>query len=281
MKISIVIPVYNEANYLRACLEAISKLTTKPYEVIVVDNNSSDSSCSVAESFSFVNLIKETKQGIVYSRTTGFNIACGDIIARIDADTIVPVNWLDKIENTFSDKSISALSGSAQYYEIAAPKIINKIDKLFRANLSKSLSNNLYLWGANMAITKKAWDKVKYDVCLEGHLHEDYDLAIHLQRIGLKVKYTPSVMANVSARRIDSDFISFIHYVLMSPRTYKKHGINVNRQMAPLITFCIFGYLPGKLLYRGYNKQKDTFTLTKLFAPKTSYQRVDPTTNVA
>ena len=96
MKISIVIPVYNEAEHLADCLNSIARQTTAPHEVIVVDNNSSDSSLAVALSFDFVSVITEPRQGVVHARNTGFNAAKGDLIGRIDADTVLPADWVAK-----------------------------------------------------------------------------------------------------------------------------------------------------------------------------------------
>jgi cellulose synthase/poly-beta-1,6-N-acetylglucosamine synthase-like glycosyltransferase len=57
MNVSIVIPVYNEADALAACLEAIAEQTIAPLEVIVVDNNSTDTSAAIAQGFDFVRLV--------------------------------------------------------------------------------------------------------------------------------------------------------------------------------------------------------------------------------
>src|SRR5687767_9222428 len=109
MKVSIVIPVYNEADRLAACLQAISRQKVMPLEVIVVDNNSTDKTRTVALSFPFVKLVAEKRQGVVYARDTGFNLAEGDIIGRIDADTILPPAWTDQVINIFNDLKISAV----------------------------------------------------------------------------------------------------------------------------------------------------------------------------
>src|SRR4051812_20611833 len=103
MKISIVIPVYNEVDNLRACLDAISRQDQAPHEVIVVDNNSSDASAQIAVSYSFVTLIKEMKQGVVHARNTGFDAVSGEVIGRIDADTIIPNDWTIQIAQIFKN----------------------------------------------------------------------------------------------------------------------------------------------------------------------------------
>src|SRR5579884_4992 len=110
MKLSLVIPVYNEAELLPLCLDSVAALKDKPDEVIVVDNNSSDQTAAIASSYSFVKLIKEPRQGVVHARSRGFNEATGDIIARIDGDSILPPDWTDRVKAVFKDQSIDAVS---------------------------------------------------------------------------------------------------------------------------------------------------------------------------
>jgi glycosyltransferase involved in cell wall biosynthesis len=279
MKISIIIPVYNEADQLSDCLDSIAALSIKPHEVIVVDNNSSDETASIAEQYSFVRLINEAKQGVVHARKTGFDLASGDIIARIDGDTILPRDWIDNIQDVFSDPSLDAASGVAMYYGVAADNVINAVDLFFRRRLSRQLKDRIYLWGANMAIRKDAWGKVRLSLCQRGDLHEDFDIAIHLQAIGCNVSFDERLKAYVSSRRIDTGFITFMRYVMVSPRTYSKHGVNVKRYMYPVVFVCALGYVPGYLLHRGYDEQIGRFSWVQLLLAKTE-ARVDPTANV-
>src|SRR5688572_27451257 len=90
--VSIVIPAYNEEGQLALCLEAIARQTVKPVEVIVVDNNSTDGTVEVAGRYPFVTVLHEWRQGVVHARDCGFDAAKGDIIGRIDAETVMPHN---------------------------------------------------------------------------------------------------------------------------------------------------------------------------------------------
>jgi cellulose synthase/poly-beta-1,6-N-acetylglucosamine synthase-like glycosyltransferase len=215
--ISIVIPVYNEAEHLEACLEAIACLRPFPLEVIVVDNNSTDESAELASRFSFVTLLHESRQGVVHARNQGFNAACGDIIGRIDADTVLPPDWVNQVRQILADDNVSAVSGSAHYYDFGLSKIADTVDSYCRLRLANSLKDNNYLWGANMAIRRSAWLKVSSQLCNKALIHEDFDLAIHLQKLGLTVKYDQNLTANVSSRRIDSSFMDYIRYTLRKP----------------------------------------------------------------
>jgi glycosyltransferase involved in cell wall biosynthesis len=279
MKISIVIPVYNEAESLKACLEAIAAQNVAPYEVIVVDNNSTDETAKVARSFSFVRLLTETKQGVVHARNKGFNAARGTIIGRIDADTILPADWTEKVSKLFKDKSITAISGAPHYYDFALHGVANMADHKLRRHLSAQLGDVNFLWGANMAMRCSAWLKVRDELCNEADLHEDFDLGIHLQQNGFYVAYDKELLAGVSARRIDSGFWAFVRYTLASPRTYAKHGLHNQRHMYPVLFLCWLAWFPGRTIYRGYDFEKREFSLRQLVTPTTS--RVDPTTHVA
>jgi len=279
MKVSIVIPVYNEAAHLDACLEAISRQTVQPLEVIVVDNNSTDDTIRLAEQYQFVQVLSEKRQGVVHARTTGFDAAKGAIIGRIDADTIIPKTWVAQLQAIFTNRSIAAVSGAPHYYDFAFSKIADGIDLPLRAHLAHKLGDNNFLWGANMAVRRSAWISVKSTLCHAKNLHEDFDLAIHLQEQGLRVDYDESLVAGVSSRRIDTGLINYVKYTMASPRTYAEHGLTIRRHMYPVLAVCWLGYAPARLIYRGYNHKTKTFSFTQLVSATNS--RVDPTANIA
>ncbi|MFI5270905.1 MAG: glycosyltransferase [Candidatus Saccharimonadales bacterium] len=279
MNISIVIPVYNEADSLDACLQSIATQTTEPLEVFVVDNNSTDQSVQVAQKYSFVKVLHESRQGVVHARNLGFNKARGDVIGRIDADTILPSNWIEKVKYLFeSNTSLSAVSGSPHYYDFVLSGLADQIDSVLRSRLAKKLGSNNFLWGANMAIRRSAWKSVRSSICAEKDIHEDFDLAIHLQELGCLVAYEPGLLASVSSRRIDTDFKSYVRYSLISPRTYKVHGLSSRYHMYPIILIAWGAYIPARLLYKGYDHSRGEFSLNKLFSP--SRTRIDPTINI-
>ncbi len=281
MKVSIVIPVYNEAEHLDACLSAIARQTIKPFEVIVIDNNSTDATLAVAAAFDFVSVLKESRQGVLHARTRGFDAATGDIIARIDADSLLPSDWVAAVKAVFEDPDIDAVSGVALYYNVAVAPLFNTIDLFFRRRLSWQLKDRVFLWGANMAMRTSAWQRVKPILCNRGGMHEDYDIAIHLQEQGAKVVFDERLQAKVSSRRIDVSYLSFMRYVWISPRTYAEHGISQYRHMYWVVLVCAIGYLPARILHRGYSLEHDSFTWSRVFSPAAVIPRVDPTANVA
>ncbi|PIZ61696.1 hypothetical protein COY17_03810 [Candidatus Saccharibacteria bacterium CG_4_10_14_0_2_um_filter_52_9] len=281
MNVSIVIPVYNEADQLEACLRAIAVQTVTPSEVIVVDNNSSDGSANIARGFDFVTVLSEPRQGVLHARTLGFDAARGEIIARIDADSLLPADWVASVQAVFNDRSLDAVSGSAQYYNVAAAGLFNAIDLFFRRRLERQLKGRVYLWGANMALRRSSWQKVKPLLCNRGNMHEDYDIAIHLQEMGGKVAFDDCLQAQVSSRRIDVGYREFMRYVLVSPDTYAQHDIRGRWHMYEVVAVCAVGYLPARLLHRGYDPVAERFSWSRASMPQAAVPRVDPTSNVA
>lgn len=279
MKVSIVIPVYNEAQRLEACLQSIARQSVMPLEVIVVDNNSTDGSRSVAQLYPFVTLLREPRQGVVHARNRGFNAARGAIIGRIDADTILPSSWVAQVQQLFRrNASTAAVSGAPHYYDFALSQLADRIDYRLRGRLALKLGNTNFLWGANMAIRRSAWNLVKGSLCNRSDMHEDFDLAIHLQRSGLEVAYDSQLIAGVSSRRIDTRFRDYFHYSLVSPRTYAMHKLRSRYHMYPVLIVCWASYIPGRIIYRGYNPDTGSFSLNRLLL--TTPARIDPTTNI-
>jgi glycosyltransferase involved in cell wall biosynthesis len=279
---SVVIPVYNEADGLQACLSAIAKVKDQLLEVIVVDNNSTDDSAAVAASFDFVKLVREPKQGVVHARSCGFNEARGDIIARIDADTILKPDWIEQITQLFSkDSELAAVSGSADYYDFLFIGIANAIDRATRRFIAWRMKRYVFLQGANMAIRNQAWRAVRDDLCEERGIHEDMDLAIHLQAAGHKVVYDQTMIAGMSSRRLGSGFKKFVNYTLISPKTYSWHGLRCQRYMYPVIFFLWAIYFPAHVVYRCYDPDTQVFSLRYLFDGRFKEARIDPTINVA
>ena len=95
--VSVIIPAYNEEEYLPLCLESIKRQDyTAEYEVIVVDNASTDNTAELALDWE-AKVVYESKRSPACARQKGAEAATGEIIAFIDADTQAPACWLSTI----------------------------------------------------------------------------------------------------------------------------------------------------------------------------------------
>ena len=123
MKLSFVIPAYNEESYLGRCLESIIReieSSGRDAEIIVVNNASTDGTRAVAASYPPVTVVDEPRKGIVKAREAGYLAAKGDLIANIDADNMLPEGWLERVFREFSkSEKLAALSGPLIYYDLS------------------------------------------------------------------------------------------------------------------------------------------------------------------
>src|SRR3989344_5094511 len=135
--LSIVIPAHNEEAYLASTLTSVFSQTIPPhlFEVIVVDNASSDKTASIASQFP-TRLTREPRHSVALARQKGVQTARGDIVVSADADTVYPPHWLSQISTTFvQHPQIVALVGWVYYNHVPA-----------WVNICMSLVQRLNLW---------------------------------------------------------------------------------------------------------------------------------------
>jgi peptidoglycan/xylan/chitin deacetylase (PgdA/CDA1 family) len=113
MRLSVVVPAYNERDSIRCCLDSLAaQRTSYPFEVIVVDNNSTDGTAAEAASYPFVRVVREGRQGVASARQAGLEVATGEVVAQLDADTEAPCDWLDRIGRAFeADRDLVLVTG--------------------------------------------------------------------------------------------------------------------------------------------------------------------------
>lgn len=279
VSVSVVIPAFNEESHLRACLESIARQTVQPFEVIVVDNNSTDATAAIARSFPFVRLIAEKRQGVVYARDAGFNAANGDVIGRLDADSIVAPDWVETIQKVFNaEPSLDGATGTVLYRGVCFERIFNTVDFKIRQFMSRRAQpvNEQSMQGVNLAIRKSAWDAVKDSVCHESRHHEDLDLSAHMAHQKQKVIFEPRMVVSSSARRADVGPSIFYFYAMSTPRTYHAHGLKTARYMYVLTWIVVALYWPIRMAYRAYDPATGKFSLKCLVSPQVMSNRVSP-----
>ncbi|MGL5979014.1 MAG: glycosyltransferase family 2 protein [Erysipelotrichaceae bacterium] len=86
-KVSVIVPVYNGAKYLAEALRTIKQQSYPVYEIIVVDDGSSDNSSAIAKTMG-VTLIKQAHLGAAAARNAGVRAASGEVLAFLDADDL-------------------------------------------------------------------------------------------------------------------------------------------------------------------------------------------------
>ncbi len=108
--LSVVLPTYNRAAGVAQAIQTVVDQTASPdlYEVIVVDNNSTDNTSEVVRAMaakhpSLIRYVFETRQGVSYARQAGIDVARGELIGFFDDDVKVAPDWIETILRTFAE----------------------------------------------------------------------------------------------------------------------------------------------------------------------------------
>ena len=119
IKISLIIPAYNEEDSIVECLEkAILYSNNRFCEIIVINNGSTDKTKELAEKISGVKVVDEPVKGLTKARQKGLDVATGDYLAYIDADTQLHPQWFKTAEHFFQKHpNAVSLSGPYRYYD--------------------------------------------------------------------------------------------------------------------------------------------------------------------
>lgn len=224
--LSLIIPAYNDARQLESCLASIAMQTVMPEEVLVIDNNSTDDTAAVCGRYRFVSRLKEPRQGIVFARNTGFDAAESDIIGRIDADTRLPFDWVERVKKFYDNpvREHYALTGGGYFYNIHFHRLNGWVQSQFAYRVNRFVIGYYVLWGSNMAFTRKQWREVRRSVCDRQDIHEDLDLAIHLHRKGYEIAYDGSLRVGVMLKRVLTNRSKLKAHMRRWPQSLRTHG---------------------------------------------------------
>lgn len=235
-RISVVIPAYNEEKYLPRCLESLSKQTYPKdnYEVIVVDNNSTDNTREIAKKYGAKALFFNAKQGVSATRQFGVEHAAAEIIAFTDADISVSSDWLTKIDRVMRDEHILCLAGSV--YPREGNSIMQFLFWIYDMFLVvHQLAGKVLPWGSNMVVRKKALDEVGgFDPEIKSA--EDWDVSVRIQKkFGKKAGLYMSSLKVGTETRKQSDPKVFARYLWAGVINYWNFIILGNTKMKAMI----------------------------------------------
>lgn len=210
--VSVVIPARNEEGFLADCLDALAVQTDPPDEVIVVDNGSSDRTPLIARAYPFVTLLTEPTPGIVPARNRGLDAAGGDVLCRIDADSIIAPDWVQIVRAHFAatgTSGIHGISGTGEALLDGHPRLGRLLGKAVLDfcyyPVSALMVGGPVLVGCNMAITREAWLAIR-DHAHPDHrqVHEDLDLSVLIHRAGGSIEHLPHMRIRTRRARLET-----------------------------------------------------------------------------
>lgn len=157
MKFSIIVPVYNAEKYLQECVQSVLNQTNQEFELILVDDGSTDSSTKICDNFqekypTNIKVIHKKNQGPLAARIEGISKANGEFVIFMDADDFIEESALEIInEYLLSDEQVDVLVYSFRYY---------KNDK--KENRFRNIANDGKIWSENNK--KEIYEKLAYSM---------------------------------------------------------------------------------------------------------------------
>jgi len=204
--VSVVIPALDDADMLGRCLVSLAAQRIPAHEVIVVDNGSVDATAEVARRHG-ARVVAEPRRGIGSASAAGYSAATGDVIARCDADSILPPDWVERIGSAFTaDPTLGALTGPGVFY--GGPRALTRLADLFYMQayftVMQATLAHPALFGSNLALRRSVWLVVRDAVHSDRlDVHDDIDLSYHVGDVA-RIRFDPALRVGVSARPFSS-----------------------------------------------------------------------------
>ncbi len=164
MDISVIVPFYNEEGYVEQCVQALlsQDYPKERYEVILVDNNSSDRSAEIVRRYPGIKLLSEGLQGDFAARNRGLAAATGKLVAFTDSNCAPEKDWLRGIAAAMLDPGLGIVLGRVQFACDSAPLSMMAAYESEKAAYILSSNNKEIYVGctSNMTVRKALFDRI-------------------------------------------------------------------------------------------------------------------------
>jgi glycosyltransferase involved in cell wall biosynthesis len=193
--VSVIVCSYNGAKTLAACLESLGKINYPHYEVILVDDGSTDNTAGIAAQFPHVRYIHQTNHGLSHARNTGAAAAQGEVFAYTDSDCMADPDWLYYLIGTLV---------SGEFAGVGGPNVTPPAKNWIQACVAGApggpshvlLTDTIaeHIPGCNMAFYRWAFENVGgFDVEYR-KAGDDVDFCWRLQQSGCVIAFSPTAL---------------------------------------------------------------------------------------
>lgn len=190
--ISVIIPVYNTAKYLAACLDSVIHQTLSDIEIICVNDESPDNSLQILEQYASrdkrIKIINQKNTGVIAARNNGISAACGEYVLCLDSDDKIAPSCLEKLYNTLVNEHCDlALPGVAVFGAMSNPVDLGE-------PTARSMSERNRIYSTCGLYKKDLWKKYGgYDPRFAKGI-EDYDFWMNFFQDNRRVVKVPEIL---------------------------------------------------------------------------------------
>lgn len=210
--VSIIVPCYNEQLTLENCVKTLVDQTYDKYEIIIVDDGSTDSTLNVARSllhYEKISVLSKPNGGKASALNYGIKHCSGNIVVCVDADSIFLNDTLSKLVEPFSDPAVAAVAGNVKVVNRKKLLLKNQaLEYIVGLNLHRRMFTHLNC----VPVIPGAIGAVKKEIILEvgGYsvdtIVEDMDLTMAISKRGYKIEYVGEAIAYTEAPESYKDF---------------------------------------------------------------------------
>ncbi len=197
--ITVIVPVLNEEKLLLDTLVSIKSQSFRDYELIVVDNGSTDSSPQIAREYAD-RVVFESNRGYVSTVHKGITEASAEFYVSCDADTVYPSNWLERMIGNLKRRNVVAAYGPIAFREDGDTRR-RIVSSLYILGDRFSLVSGVRLSsGANLGLQRDAYFKAGGYMINSKVASQDFLLVKGVRRYG-RVVFDPRMVVYTSKRR--------------------------------------------------------------------------------
>jgi glycosyltransferase involved in cell wall biosynthesis len=193
--VSVIVCSYNGGSTLASCLDSLGKLNYPEYEVILVDDGSTDDTSYIAAQFSWVRYIRQSNQGLSHARNTGATAAKGEVVAYTDSDCMVDPDWLYYLIGTLV---------SGDYAGVGGPNVTPPAKNWIQACVAAAPGGPSHVLltdvvaehipGCNMAFYRWAFEGVGGFDSEYRKAGDDVDFCWRIQQAGWVIAFSPTAI---------------------------------------------------------------------------------------
>ncbi len=229
-RVSVVVCSYNAERTMEACLASLEKLNYPDYEVIVVNDGSTDRTLEIAERFSYCRIISQPNKGLSAARNVGAAASTGEIVAYTDSDCVADPDWLAYLVAKMETARLMACGG---------PNFPPPEDSLVPAAVAVSpggpthvlLSDDVaeHIAGCNMAFRRDALLRLGGFDPIYRAAGDDVDICWRFQDAGYTIGFSPAAVVWHFRRNTVSAYIGQQRgYGKAEALVYSKHPFRFN-----------------------------------------------------
>lgn len=271
--VSVIVPVYNDSQRTGKCIEALLNQTypRENYEVIIVDNGSTDETHTVIKNYPVKLLIEDTIQSSYAARNKGIKNARGEVIAFTDSDCIPSSDWIEKgVKNLLSVPNCGLVGGKIIIFfkNPKKPNAVELYDSIAGFNQKEDIERRKFGSTANVFTFKKVFDHVGLfkDTLKSGG---DNEWGRRISSFGYRQVYADDVIVFHPARHSFSQLYKrytrliggcYEQYWKSSFKAYIKELIRSIRNIVALLVRIILGMYSAERL-KGIKKKIQFFSV--------------------